>query len=103
MIQERHRHRLEISFDWVDRLQKGGLIFSGYNSLNNYQEIFELKDHPFYFAVQFHPEYKSRPTSPSKPFVALMLASLGKLEERIKEDGGVLKTRNPWKDFKLES
>lgn len=77
------------------------MIYSGVNENEYCREILELKDHPFYFATQYHPELKSRPDSPSKPFVALMLAAIGILDDRIKEDGGVLKIRHSWKDYKV--
>jgi CTP synthase len=48
-------------------------------------EIIELLDHPYFVGVQYHPEFKSRPFNASPPFVGLMLASSGKLEQWIKD------------------
>ena len=60
-IQERHRHRYELNNDFREILEKKGLIVSGINPKRNLVEIIELKNHPFFVAVQFHPEFKSRP------------------------------------------
>jgi len=50
----------------------------------------ELKDHPFFFATQPHPELKARINKPSPPFLAFVLAAAGKLEQRLKENDGFL-------------
>lgn len=60
-ISERHRHRYEVNNDYREQLVKKGLIVSGLNTKKDLVEIIELKDHPFFVAVQFHPEFKSRP------------------------------------------
>jgi len=60
-IKERHRHRYEFNNDYIDLLEKNGMIFSGRNPENNLIEIIELKDHKFFVATQFHPEFISRP------------------------------------------
>ncbi len=67
-IQERHRHRYEVNNKYRDRLGKKGLVFSGINPDQDLVEIIELKDHPFFMASQFHPEFKSRPTRPHPLF-----------------------------------
>ncbi|MFA5867845.1 MAG: CTP synthase [Actinomycetota bacterium] len=67
-IQERHRHRYEVNNKYRDKLSEGGLIFSGINPDQDLVEIIELKDHPFFMASQFHPEFKSRPTRPHPLF-----------------------------------
>lgn len=67
------------------------MTFSGQDDRGTRMEIVELKDHPFYLAVQYHPEFKSRPACPSPPFLALCLASAGMLGERLKRDGGKLR------------
>ena len=61
-IEERHRHRLEVNNAYRDRLVEAGLVVSGVNPDRDLVEIIELKDHPFFMASQFHPEFKSRPT-----------------------------------------
>ncbi len=60
-ISERHRHRYEFNNKYKSILEKNGLIFSGINPEKNLVEIIEIKNHPFFLAVQFHPEFKSRP------------------------------------------
>jgi CTP synthase len=71
-IIERHRHRYEVNPRYIEKLDKAGMIFSATNK--NRMEILELADHPFYFATQFHPEFKSRPTHPSPPYVGFVEA-----------------------------
>jgi len=68
IISERHRHRYELNNDYRDVLEKNGLIFSGINPEKDLVEIIELKDHPFFVATQFHPEFKSRPLEPHPLF-----------------------------------
>jgi CTP synthase len=60
-ISERHRHRFEVNIDFKDKFEKNGMIFSGISPDNKLPEIIELDDHPFFIAVQFHPELKSKP------------------------------------------
>ncbi len=80
LVMERHRHRYEVNPDYFERLEAAGLVFSGW-SPGGLVEIVELRrrDHPFYLATQFHPEYKSRPLEPRPPFLGL-LAAAGRLE-----------------------
>ncbi|MDD1710587.1 MAG: CTP synthase (glutamine hydrolyzing) [Methanoregulaceae archaeon] len=78
-ITERHRHRYEVNPIYIPELEKAGLIFSG--SWKNRMEICEVADHPFFLATQFHPEFRSRPTRPSPPFVGFVKAcATGKSE-----------------------
>ena len=79
-ISERHRHRYEVNGDYIARLERAGLVFSGRSPSGILMEIAELpkKDHPFYLGTQFHPEFKSRPLSPHPLFVAFLKASVGK-------------------------
>ena len=56
------------------------MIFTGTSEDGNRMEIMEMKDHPYFVAVQYHPEYLARPTKPSAPFVGLVLAACGKLD-----------------------
>ena len=67
-VRERHRHRYEVNNDYVDRLQQAGLTVSGRNPRRNLVEIIELKDHPWFVAVQFHPEFQSKPSSRASAF-----------------------------------
>ncbi|KAH8671785.1 CTP synthase-like protein [Tricladium varicosporioides] len=80
-IHERHRHRYEINPDYIDRLHKGGLEFIGKDDKGVRMEIVELKDHPWYVGVQFHPEYLSRVLDPSKPYLGFVAAAAGCLEK----------------------
>lgn len=76
LISERHRHRYEVNNKYRDLLEKNGLIFSGINPTANLVEIIELKNHPFFLATQFHPEFKSRPLNPHPLFKEFIKASL---------------------------
>jgi len=60
-VEERHRHRYEFNTEYRQRFEEAGLIFSGTSPDNELMEMIELKDHPFYMACQFHPEFKSKP------------------------------------------
>ena len=64
LIKERHRHRYEVNIAYKDNFEKKGMIFSGLSPDNKLPEIVELKNHPWFIGVQFHPEFKSRPLSP---------------------------------------
>eukprot|EP00743_Colponemidia_sp_Colp-15_P003000 GILK01003243.1.p1 GENE.GILK01003243.1~~GILK01003243.1.p1 ORF type:complete len:570 (+),score=98.15 GILK01003243.1:52-1761(+) len=93
-IYERHRHRYEVNPDKVAELEAAGLKFSGIDERAQRMEILELEDHPFYFATQFHPEFKSRPNRPSPPFLGFILAASKQLEQRIEEGGGVVQVED---------
>ncbi|MDD2763638.1 MAG: CTP synthase [Opitutaceae bacterium] len=75
-VRERHRHRYEVNNEYVDRLQRAGLLVSGRNPRRNLVEIVELKDHPWFVAVQFHPEFQSKPSSAHPLFAAFVAAAL---------------------------
>jgi CTP synthase len=68
IVGERHRHRWEFNNDYRDALAEAGLIISGVSPDNELVEIMELEDHPWFVGVQFHPEFKSRPTRPHPLF-----------------------------------
>ena len=72
IIIERHRHRYEVNPKYIKDMESYGLIFSGKN--NNRMEILEIPDKKFFFASQFHPEFKSRPGKPSPLFKAFIEA-----------------------------
>ncbi len=78
-IVERHRHRYEVNPNFIDRIEAKGAVFSGKNK--NRMEIVELPENRFFFASQFHPEFKSRPGRPSPPFMAFVEAMLKKRNE----------------------
>lgn len=67
-IEERHRHRYEVDIKYRDKLEAKGLIFSGMSPDGKLPEIVEVKDHPWYIGVQFHPELKSKPFAPHPLF-----------------------------------
>jgi CTP synthase len=76
LISERHRHRYELNNDYREILEKKGLIFSGLNPERNLVEIIEIKNHPFFVASQFHPEFKSRPLKPHPLFREFIRTSI---------------------------
>ncbi|WP_178918028.1 glutamine hydrolyzing CTP synthase [Natronomonas gomsonensis] len=67
---ERHRHRYEVNPEYIEELESAGMRFSG--RANNRMEILELPDHTYFLGTQFHPEFRSRPTRASPPFVGLV-------------------------------
>lgn len=77
-ILERHRHRYEVNPEYIGRIEREGVIFSGTNRSGVRMEIVEMEaeNHPFFVATQFHPEFKSRPTKPSPPFIAFVNACM---------------------------
>lgn len=78
VVQERHRHRYEINPDFIAPLEDKGLRFVGRNEDETRMEILELDsslNHPYFVAVQYHPEYLSRPFRPSPPYVGLVRAA----------------------------
>ncbi len=81
-ISERHRHRYEVNDRYVETLKEGGLISSGKNPETGLVEIMEIKDHPFFIGVQFHPELKSTPENPHPLFVAFIKAALNFKNEK---------------------
>lgn len=78
---ERHRHRFEVNNSFRQSLADAGLIASGCSPDGQLVEIMELKDHPFFVGVQFHPEFKSRPTRPHPLFREFIGAALQSLPE----------------------
>ena len=75
LIKERHRHRYEVNISYKDRFEKKGMIFSGLSPDNKLPEIIEIKNHPWFIAVQFHPEFKSRPLTPHPLFSSFIKAA----------------------------
>ncbi len=74
-IKERHRHRYEVNIAFKDKFENKGMIFSGLSPDNKLPEIIELKNHPWFVGVQFHPEFKSRPLSPHPLFSSFIKAA----------------------------
>ena len=75
LIKERHRHRYEVNINYKEKFEKKGLFFSGLSPDGTLPEIIELKNHPWFIGVQFHPEFKSRPLSPHPLFSSFIKAT----------------------------
>ena len=75
-VRERHRHRYEVNNAYVDQLKRAGMIVSGINPRRNLVEIIELKNHPWFVAVQFHPEFQSKPNRAHPLFAAFIAAAI---------------------------
>ncbi|HXA14069.1 MAG TPA: CTP synthase, partial [Opitutaceae bacterium] len=75
-VRERHRHRYEVNNAYIGQLQRAGMIVSGINPRRNLVEIVELKNHPWFLGVQFHPEFQSKPSAPHPLFAAFIGAAL---------------------------
>ncbi len=82
-IEERHRHRYEFNPEFEKVLEDNGMIISGKNPERDLVEIIELKNHPWFIAVQFHPEFKSRPLDPHPLFVSFIKAAKERKFEHI--------------------
>ena len=74
-IKERHRHRYEVNIKYKNEFEKKGLIFSALSPDGSLPEIIELKNHPWFVGVQFHPEFKSRPFTPHPLFSSFIKAA----------------------------
>ena len=75
-ISERHRHRYEFNNEYRDALTSAGLVISGVSPDGKLVETVELREHPFYLGVQYHPEFKSRPNRPHPVFQRFVKAAL---------------------------
>ena len=76
LIHERHRHRYEVNSSYKSMLEKKGVIFSANSPDGKLPEAIELKDHPWFVGVQFHPELKSRPFTPHEIFISFIDAAI---------------------------
>jgi CTP synthase len=74
-VKERHRHRYEVNIAYKDQFERNGMVFSGLSPDKKLPEIIELKNHPWFVGVQFHPEFKSRPLAPHPLFSSFISAS----------------------------
>ena len=74
-ISERHRHRYEVNITYREQLESAGMVLSGVSPDGRLPEIVERPDHPFFIAVQFHPELKSRPFDPHPLFSGFIHAA----------------------------
>lgn len=75
-IKERHRHRFEFNNQFLDSYEKAGMMLVGVNKEDNLVEMIELRDHPWFIAVQFHPEYRSTVANPHPLFVNFVAAAI---------------------------
>jgi len=82
-ISERHRHRYEFNPEYRTQFARGGLIASGTSPDGQLVEIVELRDHPWFLAVQFHPEFKSKPQASHPLFSGFIEASLARQQQRV--------------------
>ena len=81
-VWERHRHRYEFNNAYRQAMAQAGMAFSGLSPDGRLVEALELKDHPFFVGVQFHPEFKSRPNRAQPLFRAFIRAALQQKEDR---------------------
>jgi CTP synthase len=79
-IEERHRHRYEVSNDYRRILEKNGFRVSGIWPVKQLVEMVELPDHPWFIASQFHPEFRSRPWAPHPLFAGFIGAGCARRE-----------------------
>jgi CTP synthase len=91
-VRERHRHRYEFNKEYESCLTQGGLSISGKTPDGKFVEIAEIPEHPWYLAVQFHPEFKSKPLSPHPLFKDFVRASVANRQARA---AGVQPARVP--------
>ncbi|XP_071801606.1 CTP synthase 1-A-like [Asterias amurensis] len=96
-IEERHRHRYEVNPRYIEEFESQGMKFVGRSVDGERMEILELEGHPYFVAVQYHPEYISRPMKPSAPYLGLVLASINRLNTYIAR-GCRLSPRNSFSD-----
>ena len=82
LIHERHRHRYEVNNEYRDELVQHGVKLCGTSPDNRIVEMIELPDQPWFIAVQFHPEFKSRPNKPHPLFREFIRASLEHQEQK---------------------
>lgn len=76
IVYERHRHRYEFNNHYREEMEKAGFVFSGTSPDGRLVEVIEIKDHPWFVASQFHPEFTSRPTRPQPLFRGFVEAAL---------------------------
>jgi CTP synthase len=82
VVYERHRHRYEVSLTLRKRLEAAGLVVAGTSPDERLVEVIEMKDHPFFVASQYHPEFKSRPEHPAPLFAGFVAAALERALKR---------------------
>ena len=83
MIYERHRHRFEVNNRYRALLESAGMVLSGQSPDGRLVEIVELRDHPWFVASQFHPEFRSRPERPHPLFDGFVASALAVRQGRV--------------------
>jgi CTP synthase len=83
-VQERHRHRYEFNYEYRDKFVDGGMTIAGASPDGKLVEVVEIDEHPWFVAVQYHPEFKSKPTTPHPLFKAF-IAAAGRRHRGVKE------------------
>ena len=86
-IRERHRHRYEFNNHYLERLKSAGMVFSGF-SIDGLVETVELKDHPWFVASQFHPEFTSSPRDGHPLFTGFVSAARRYSEQELRAAAG---------------
>ncbi len=94
-VSERHRHRWEFNNAYRDQLEAAGMLFTGIGADQNLVEIVEIADHPWFVAVQFHPEFKSKPTAPHPLFDGFVNAADMRAHGSPAASGGVPASAEP--------
>ncbi|XP_006835668.1 PREDICTED: CTP synthase 2 [Chrysochloris asiatica] len=84
-IEERHRHRYEVNPNLASQFEQSDLHFVAQDVDGERMEIMELANHPYFVGVQFHPEFSSRPMRPSPPYLGLLLAATGNLNDFMQQ------------------
>jgi CTP synthase len=92
LISERHRHRFEFNNKYLEQFEASGMIASGINPDSGLAEIMEVKNHPFFIGVQYHPELKSTVENPAPLFVHFIAAAKNYNEQRSEYKNPVLQT-----------
>lgn len=82
VVQERHRHRYEYNNAYRSQFEEAGFCFSGTSPDGKLVEVIELKDHPFFIASQFHPEFQSKPNAPHPLFRGFIAATHAHIHHR---------------------
>eukprot|EP01053_Blabericola_migrator_P000712 Blabericola_migrator_1__711@NODE_1177_length_5203_cov_152_764213_g800_i0_p1_GENE_NODE_1177_length_5203_cov_152_764213_g800_i0NODE_1177_length_5203_cov_152_764213_g800_i0_p1_ORF_typecomplete_len579_score85_38CTP_synth_N/PF06418_14/3_7e114GATase/PF00117_28/1_2e44Peptidase_C26/PF07722_13/7_5e09ArsA_ATPase/PF02374_15/0_16AAA_31/PF13614_6/0_19AAA_31/PF13614_6/8_8e03_NODE_1177_length_5203_cov_152_764213_g800_i025314267 len=90
VVVERHRHRYEVNIEYVSALEEVGYHFVGKDDKGQRMEIIERRDHPFFVATQYHPEFTSTMRKPNPIFLGFVLASANTLAQRLEANGGKL-------------
>ncbi len=93
MISERHRHRYEVNNNYVDKLQSSGLVVAGWSADDKLVEVVEVKDHPWFVACQFHPEFTSTPRDGHPLFSGFIHAAMNYSQQK-KLSGSKAESKN---------